>query len=62
METSAVRRTMLEDSYQFQQFRRDCNETKGWINEKIKVDTDDSYLDQTNLIGKVRITRTLNRS
>merc|ERR1712226_20507 len=31
MEKSAVRRTMLEDSYKFQQFERDCDETKGWI-------------------------------
>merc|ERR1719318_1036539 len=45
---------MLEDSYKFQQFERDCDETKGWINEKIKVATDDSYLDPTNLNGKVQ--------
>merc|ERR1711892_334918 len=54
MEKSAVRRTMLEDSYKFQQFERDCDETKGWINEKLKVATDDSYLDPTNLNGKVQ--------
>merc|ERR1719412_3462894 len=54
LEKSAVRRTMLEDSYKFQQFERDCDETKGWINEKLKVATDDSYLDPTNLNGKVQ--------
>merc|ERR1712020_871440 len=54
MEKSAVRRTMLEDSYKFQQFERDCDETKGWINEKLKAATDDSYLDPTNLQGKVQ--------
>ena len=45
---------MLEDSYKFQQFERDCDETKSWINEKLKVATDDSYLDPTNLNGKVQ--------
>ena len=45
---------MLEDSYKFQQFERDCDETKAWINEKLKVATDDSYLDPTNLQGKVQ--------
>merc|ERR550519_2033747 len=54
LEKSAVRRTMLEDSYKFQQLERDCDETKGWINEKLKVATDDSYLDPTNLNGKVQ--------
>merc|ERR550539_909417 len=54
LEKSAVRKTMLEDSYKFQQFERDCDETKGWINEKLKVATDDSYLDPTNLNGKVQ--------
>jgi len=52
LEKSAVRRTMLEDSYKFQQLERDCDETKGWINEKLKVACDDSYLDPTNLNGK----------
>ena len=54
MEKSAVRRTMLEDSYKYQQFERDCDETKGWMNEKLKVATDGSYLDPTNLNGKVQ--------
>ena len=54
MKKSAVRRTMLEDSYKYQQFERDCDETKGWMNEKLKVATDDSYLDPTNLNGKVQ--------
>merc|ERR550519_2731185 len=37
LEKSAVRRTMLEDSYKFQQLERDCDETKGWINEKLNA-------------------------
>jgi len=54
LEKSALRRTKLEDSYRLQQFERDCDETKGWINEKLKFATDDSYLDPTNLNGKVQ--------
>ncbi|XP_037798638.1 spectrin alpha chain-like isoform X2 [Penaeus monodon] len=54
LEMSARRRAMLEDSYRLQQFERDCDETKGWINEKLKFATDDSYLDPTNLNGKVQ--------
>ena len=52
MEKSGVSRTMLGDSYKFQQFERDCNETTGWINEKIKVAANDNYLDPTNINQK----------
>ncbi|XP_011311624.1 spectrin alpha chain isoform X1 [Fopius arisanus] len=51
---SAERRRKLEDAYKLQQFERDCDETKGWVNEKLKFATDDSYLDPTNLNGKVQ--------
>lgn len=54
LEKSADRRAVLEDSYRLQQFERDCDETQGWINEKLKFATDDSYLDPTNLNGKVQ--------
>ena len=54
LEKSKQRRIMLEDSFKLQQFERDCDETKGWINEKLKFATDDSYLDPTNLNGKVQ--------
>jgi spectrin alpha len=54
LDKSARRKLLLQDSYNFQQFDRDCAETKGWINEKLKVATDDSYLDPTNLNGKVQ--------
>lgn len=53
-EKSAQRRATLEDAFRLQQFERDCDETKGWINEKLKFATDDSYLDPTNLNGKVQ--------
>jgi len=54
LEKSAARRQLLEDSSKLQQFERDCDETKGWISEKLKVATDDSYLYPTNLNGKVQ--------
>lgn len=54
LEKSNIRRLLLEDSNRFQQFERDCDETKGWISEKLKFATDDSYLDPTNLNGKVQ--------
>lgn len=53
-EKSSIRRAMLEDAYKLQQFERDCDETKGWIKEKLKFATDESYLDPTNLGGKVQ--------
>lgn len=54
LESASARRQLLEDSNRFQQFERDCDETKGWISEKLKFATDDSYLDPTNLNGKVQ--------
>ncbi|KNE86431.1 hypothetical protein PSTG_20208, partial [Puccinia striiformis f. sp. tritici PST-78] len=53
-EKSARRRQLLEDSNRYQQFEHDCDETKGWISEKLKFATDDSYLDPTNLNGKMQ--------
>ena len=43
-ESSARRRQLLEESYKYQTFERDCDETKGWINEKLKTASDESYL------------------
>ncbi|XP_037079829.1 spectrin alpha chain-like [Pollicipes pollicipes] len=54
MDKSAQRRARLEASYRLQAFERDCDETKGWINEKLKFANDESYLDPTNLNGKVQ--------
>ncbi|XP_076454932.1 LOW QUALITY PROTEIN: spectrin alpha chain-like [Babylonia areolata] len=53
-EKSAHRREQLELSFQFQLFERDCDETKGWINEKLKTASDESYLDPTNLQTKLQ--------
>jgi spectrin alpha len=54
LDKSEQRNILLQDSFNYHQFDRDCDETKGWINEKLKVATDDSYLDPTNLNGKVQ--------
>ncbi|PVD22109.1 hypothetical protein C0Q70_17913 [Pomacea canaliculata] len=53
-ERSSRRRMQLELSFQFQVFERDCDETKGWINEKLKTASDESYLDPTNLQTKLQ--------
>jgi len=53
-EKSAERRYMLEQSNEFQIFERDCDETKGWINEKLKTASDENYLDPTNLQTKLQ--------
>ncbi|XP_071155968.1 spectrin alpha chain-like isoform X8 [Mytilus edulis] len=51
---STERRQLLEESYKLQTFERDCDETKGWINEKLKTASDENYLDPTNLQTKVQ--------
>ena len=53
-ERSSIRRMRLEESYKWQMFERDCDETKIWINEKLKAASDEGYLDPTNLQGKVQ--------
>ncbi len=51
---SAQRRVRLDDAYNFHAFDRDYDETKGWLNEKLKIACDDNYLDPTNISGKVQ--------
>uniref|UniRef100_A0A7M4E1Y6 Spectrin alpha chain, non-erythrocytic 1 n=1 Tax=Crocodylus porosus TaxID=8502 RepID=A0A7M4E1Y6_CROPO len=48
------RRTQLEDSFHLQQFFRDSDELKSWVNEKMKTATDEAYKDPSNLQGKVQ--------
>ncbi len=50
LEKSSERRAVLEDSYKLQQFERDGDETQGWINEKLKFASDDSYLVSDDLV------------
>ncbi|VDM96402.1 unnamed protein product [Thelazia callipaeda] len=51
---ASERRYQLESSYRLQQFDRDCDEMVGWITEKLKTAKDDSYLDPTNIRGKLQ--------
>ena len=50
---STERREKLESSYSYQLFERDCDEAKVWINEKLKIANDASYMDPTNLQGQL---------
>lgn len=42
-EKSEKRRELLEESRKLQQFEKEADETKAWINEKLKIATDESY-------------------
>lgn len=42
-ERAQSRRAALEDSFHLQQFFRDSDELKSWINEKMKTATDEAY-------------------
>jgi hypothetical protein len=42
-ERAQSRRAALEDSFHLQQFSRDSDELKSWINEKMKTATDEAY-------------------
>lgn len=54
MQKAAERRRQLENAYRLQQFDRDCDEMVGWITEKLKTAKDESYLDPTNIRGKLQ--------
>uniref|UniRef100_A0A8D2LX18 Spectrin alpha chain, non-erythrocytic 1 n=1 Tax=Varanus komodoensis TaxID=61221 RepID=A0A8D2LX18_VARKO len=49
-----LRRSQLADSFHLQQFFRDSDELKSWVNEKMKTATDEAYKDPSNLQGKVQ--------
>ncbi|KAH0615580.1 hypothetical protein JD844_005026 [Phrynosoma platyrhinos] len=53
-ERAMCRRTQLSDSFHLQQFFRDSDELKSWVNEKMKTATDEAYKDPSNLQGKVQ--------
>lgn len=54
IEMSGARKLRLEDSYKFQQFRRDAFEAESWMNEKMQIASDESYQDPSNLQGKLQ--------
>jgi spectrin alpha len=54
LQKTQKRRLLLNESSQFQQFERDYDEIKSWVNEKQKTANDENYLDPTNINGKVQ--------
>uniref|UniRef100_A0A914P3Y4 SH3 domain-containing protein n=3 Tax=Panagrolaimus TaxID=55784 RepID=A0A914P3Y4_9BILA len=54
MNKARDRNDRLKESYNLQAFDRDCDEMLGWINEKLKTARDESYLDPTNIRGKLQ--------
>lgn len=54
MTRSEERHNRLRESYRLHQFDRDCDEMVSWINEKLKTAKDESYLDSTNIRGKLQ--------
>ena len=43
------RRALLQESYQFQVFKRDEKDVMSWIDDKMSFATDEAYRDPTNL-------------
>ena len=63
VERSALRRVMLDQSYQKQCFDRDVDEVEAWIAEKMQIAADDSYRDPTNIqVNAHRHPRSINRT
>ncbi|EYB99527.1 hypothetical protein Y032_0122g1099 [Ancylostoma ceylanicum] len=54
MDRAADRARQLHENYKKQTFNRDCDEMESWIKEKLKTAKDDSYLDPTNIRGKLQ--------
>ena len=48
-----ARRLALEESYKNQLFERDYDETKIWINEKLKAASDEGYLVSGKFISHI---------
>ncbi|CAG2161762.1 unnamed protein product, partial [Oppiella nova] len=54
LESSKQRKNKLNDSKLFHKFLRNVNEILGWLNEKLKVASDESYRDPINLLSKIQ--------
>lgn len=48
-ERAMHRRAQLADSFHLQQFFRDSDELKSWVNEKMKTATDEAYKVNTKM-------------
>ncbi|KAI6244011.1 Spectrin protein 1 [Aphelenchoides fujianensis] len=54
MNRAEDRRERLKESYRLQTFDRDVDELLSYVNEKLKTAKDESYLDPTNVRGKLQ--------
>ncbi|VDM73350.1 unnamed protein product, partial [Strongylus vulgaris] len=54
LESSSKRRMLLCDSKKYHEFIRTCGELITWINAKLQLAYDESYLDPTNLRSKLQ--------
>jgi len=54
LSNSKTRRAKLEESHLYQMFERDCDEINIWMREKLKVASEQNYLDPTNIQGKLQ--------
>jgi spectrin alpha len=51
---AADRRTHLQDAQRLEEFKRDADEAEAWMDEKLQTAADESYVDPSNLRGKVK--------
>ncbi|CDW52048.1 protein sma d; protein sma c; protein sma b [Trichuris trichiura] len=49
-----MRRALLNDSRKWHLFLKTCHDMMNWINQKLQIAYDESYLDSTNLQNKLR--------
>ena len=54
LEQANKRRSQLDESHSLQQFLRDTEDAKNWINEKNKTARDETYKDPSNLEAKMQ--------
>ena len=54
LEQANERRSQLDESHSLQQFLRDTEDAKNWVNEKSKITRDETYKDPSNLEAKIQ--------
>lgn len=54
LEKANERRSQLDESHSLQQFLRDTEDAKNWVNEKSKTARDETYKDPSNLEAKIQ--------
>jgi spectrin beta len=53
-DAAAARRAALDASHKFQDFSADVDDLRGWMADKLKTASDESYRDLTNLERKLQ--------